>query len=208
MLHMIDFHPDFAPLLNEDKDFLRTDVLSVEFEDNNISAIVECLLDAYEPSSGTKWKLTFRNPKKHQFVSGDSVGFEVAYQHPLLLPFNEFQSELYFNGKPESDAKLLADITLCHWRIVEDWFAVGEFLNQIPHFAKSFEFGLFAQGPDVLMQEYKRILKAHSVDSNIINRRRSQLWNGTCFEDAGTNNAVLFIGDSYVIANDISAQPL
>lgn len=207
-LLMFDIHPDFAPLLDESEEFVRTDILSIEFKDNSITAIVECLSDSDEPVTASTWEFTFRNSKKHRFQDSASVGFELAYQHPLLLLFNEFQSELYFNGKPESEARLLADIMTCHWRIVNDWFAVSEFLNQVPHFTGSFEFGLFAKGPDILMQQYERVLLAHNVPSNIINRQRPMIWNGSRFEDASADNAIFFIGESYVVANDISVQPL
>jgi hypothetical protein len=205
---MIDIHPNFVSLLAPDEEFLRTDLVSIEFAPSRITVSVESELDSYNPVVGSTWRMTFHRPKKYQFQKSQTTGFELTGRHPLLLPFNEPQSELYFNGEPRCEATLLADITSCHRKLVSDWFTISEFVNQFPYSPKKLQFGLFAKGPDCLMLAYADALNAHGVETSIINRHDPLIWDGEKFEAAGIDNSVLFIGDSYVVSNDFLIQPL
>jgi hypothetical protein len=165
---------------------------------------IQCASD----SNRSVWRVIARNPLKYCIKSGDTVGFEFTTDHQLLLPFNALQSELYFNGEIRNEDEVFSELLTSHFLILEDHYGFHEFVTLKRPLNKELPFGLLGKGPDRLMKAYSEVLERHSVQTSIINARYPSFWNGETWVEKERDIGLLFMADSFVIASDISVQPI
>jgi len=197
---MIKFSKELAAILDViDFEDGGMEIIAMELLGNDLNLKIELWDDLYGIPR-QQWRLECRCVKDYRLQpSNNKVGLEVMTEHPLLFPHNKVQSELFFNGTTDKLKDLLADLMIAHNKIVGTWFSLGDFVHQIPCLThvpyiknSDFKFGLLARGPDIVMQEYLKVMKQYEIQANIINQRESN-----------NDNIVLFIGDNYFIANSI-----
>lgn len=203
---MINFSSDLLAIL-EKSDFEDGDIIisSCKIVEDTISLIIE-LWDELDEISRQQWRIECKNVRDYKLQPSESVGIEIAEKHILLYPHNELQSELFFNGSTKNQKELLADIVKAHNGAVDDWFGVQEFIHQLPYQTKEFKYGLFAKGPDLILQKYADVLGSYDISSNIINQNYPKFWNNGAWQDSTRDNVVLFIGDNYIITNNINTE--
>lgn len=185
------------------------EIIAIELLGNDLNLKIELWGGLYGIPR-QEWKLECRCVKDYRLQPSNKVGLEVITEHPLLFPHNKVQSELFFNGTTDNLKGLLADLMIAHNKIVGTWFSLKDFLHQVPCLThvpyiknSDFKFGLLAKGPDIVMQEYLKVMEQYKIEANIINKQESKIWDGETWVASSNDNVVLFIGDNYFITNSI-----
>jgi hypothetical protein len=134
---------------------------------------------------------------------------ELVREHPVLLPFFEDVSDLYFYSPSPSPLELEGDLLECHRRLVGDWIFFGRFLNAtygkgVASFLASAS-GMFASGPASLMKAYAQVLTKHGVRTSIASQRPPKYWDGMQWKVQSAELHALLLGNSYIIAEQFQA---
>lgn len=192
----------------------NTNIVSIEFYGNTIDVTIE-LWDDFDNFPRQKWKFKCLNVKSYQFQPHRSIGLEIVSEHPLLYPYNTIHSELFFNGSTKKLKELLADLIKVHIKVVDEWFSLENFVYQIPCITNvpyatgnDFKYGLFAKGPDIIMQEYAKLLAEYNIPAHVANQHEPKYWDGSMWVESKKDNVVFFIGKNYIITNSIQAEPI
>jgi hypothetical protein len=136
---------------------------------------------------------------------------ELVHEHPVLLPFSEDVSDLYFYSPSPNPLELEGDLLECHHRLVGDWILFGRFLNAthrkgLANLLASAS-GMFASGPVSMMEAYAQVLTRHGVRISITGRRPPRYWDGDGMQWKVQTAALhaMFLGTSYIVAEQFQA---
>lgn len=134
---------------------------------------------------------------------------ELAHEHPVLLPFSEDVSDLYFYSPSPNPLELEGDLPECHHQLVGDWISFGRFLNAmhrkgLANFLASAS-GMFASGPVSMMRACAQVLTKHGVRTSIAGQRPPKYWDGMQWKVQTAELHALFLGTSYIIAEQFQA---
>lgn len=163
-----------------------SNIKSVEF--NLITSLTD-------EKSNTSWELTIENCVDYKFSSRQSnKGIAICQHHPLLYKHNDGELQLYFNGKPNNDNSYTIDICKSHSEICGEWIGVNKYISayQQPWNTITSKFGIYATGPDTIIEKYKAVLDAHDMKPSIL---RSS-------PKPSSHMKILLSGDSYFIGQD------
>jgi hypothetical protein len=131
--------------------------------------------------------------------------------HPVLLPYTAPETDLYFRGRVSNGDAIVGQLLEAHHKVVGKWFDFDEFLNRGQ--ARSTRavleeggFGLFAKGPQPLIDAYSAILSANGVVVSSPPAKQRSWWDGERWVDATEPLCALFFGDSYVVGAAFTAE--
>ena len=129
---------------------------------------------------------------------------EISHTHPVLWEFSDKQSEIYFKGHCDDVDKLFSNLYKLHTSLFGNLLPIENTLNNMYDFNKLIEAenGLLAKGPQKLMNLYGNILEQHNLTYSRIGDKVPTYWDGEKHVTETGNAKVLFIDDSYVIADD------
>lgn len=129
---------------------------------------------------------------------------EISNDDPLLWYYSDKQCSIYFNGSCNDTDKLFLDLYRVHNSIFNGQLNFEETLNQPYNFDSLIQSknGLLASGPKKLLEKYAPALSRHNIQYSIIGDRVPQYWDGQKHNDETGNAKVLFIDNSYIIADD------
>lgn len=146
------------------------------------------------------WTIEAINPKGNRISFESASTIEGKNDDPLLWVFTDIQCQLYYSGHCTNQAKLFFDLYATHRRIFGDYidFDIPVAL-QAPF---KYTSGLLAQGPKNLMEEYAVCLRQNGMEASIIGDSSRQVWSSQQFDPIEQNIKVLFIGNSYIIADN------
>lgn len=125
---------------------------------------------------------------------------------PLSWEYNDVQASLYFSGDVQYPFELISDLIGINRSLY------GQYASSFKHFNELRELkelitakaGLLAHGPKKLLLKYIACLDKHGVKSSIANERPVTVWDGEKRVASDNKAQVLFIGHSYIIADDFS----
>jgi hypothetical protein len=198
--------PELARILDcTDFEYGGMRLISCEIIDEDNSTIVE-FWDDLADIPRQRWKIICRHVKEFVFRNGNCVGIEVSEAHPLLIKHNEPSARLYFKGCTNHHKALLADLYEFHRGLVGPWLQVEDFVNQMPGPPDLFCYGLFADGPQSLLKGYADILKKYGISTSWIDGSPPKYWRDGSWQEASRENIVLFVNDSYVVAEAIECR--
>ena len=135
---------------------------------------------------------------------------EVADEHPILLPFTEAVTDLFFYQSPSDILKIVGDLLENHRKLVCDWIEFGRFFNA--QTGKSLaslltnSSGMLASGPVSLMNTYAEVLNQNGIKNSLMKPRPPKYWNGEQWMEQKAPLHALFLGTSYVIAERFKAM--
>ena len=169
------------------EDGLTLDIV-INLQDNN-----EGLISQY-------WTINAINSKGNRISFESATFIELKNDDPLLWEFTGIQCQLYYSGHCANQAKLFFDLYTTHKKIF------GTYIDfEIPVALQApfkYTSGLLTQGPRNLMEEYATCLRQNGMEASIIVDSSRQAWSNQQFDPAEQNLKVLFIGNSYVIADN------
>ena len=119
--------------------------------------------------------------------------------HPALAQYSEPFESLYFAAKSKDPDAFLGRLWAAHREATDDWIPFDRYLNdsmRIRRLVQS-EYGLLANGPSFLIEEYAKLLETEEMRPKRLASR-----SGTYTRDA----QMIHFGDSYVIAKAFTAE--
>lgn len=139
---------------------------------------------------------------KISFDAASSI--EISNDDPLLWYYSDQQCSIYFNGYCSDTDKLFLDLYRVHRSLFKGLMNFEETLNQPYNFGNLIQSknGLFGFGPRTLLEKYATVLERHKIQYSIVGDRVAQYWNGEKYIDETGNAKVLFIDNSYIIADE------
>jgi hypothetical protein len=147
------------------------------------------------------WEVQVKGVRDELIKSDTADKLELFEEHPLLWTYNQRQTNLYFGQSTSRPYELFTDIYAIHLRLTKNWIPFNKNINtnvSIIDLCKS-PSGLFASGPNKLMEQYQKILMSHDMNPTIVGGHYPKRWkNGYKVDETEIVN-VLVLGESYVI---------
>ncbi|MGN7825072.1 hypothetical protein ACTJJB_33420 [Chitinophaga sp. 22536] len=164
--------------------------LNVTFDDEDVKP-ERILLDLIQ----------FREIKLQDTIFSDIALLD---EHPLLWKYNDFQSSLFFNKAKRDQYRLFWELYRAHRDVYEELLPLDTYLNIALLDAKDFlpPFGLFANGPQKLMNIYAECLEREGISCSQTNISPPMLWDGSTYTRGFQRPKVLFLNKSFIIAED------
>lgn len=152
------------------------------------------------------WEAQVTGVREELIKSTWADDLRLLNDHVLLWPYNGTVSELYFSSPTEKPHELYVAVVEAHQRAVNNWIPLDRFINIKPYLpllklCKSTN-ALFAKGPTELLEIYAKVLSDFNMKPNIFGERTPKRWINKQFEEEAGNLKVLFVGESYIVAED------
>jgi hypothetical protein len=160
--------------------------------------------------SERKWRISLNSYLSGQVSTDTACFMEHTNDHSLLWEYNDLQASLYFTGAPDDIYKLYWDLHNIHTYLYGSRLGVEKYLNTGRKFddLMKAQYGLLANGPKKLLTKLAECLQKHGVKSTIVNERKPSFWNGHKYVAELRELSLLFIGDSYFIAEEFKAEDI
>lgn len=149
-----------------------------------------------------QWQLEIIGYVYSQLSSGPYHTLNCETEHPLLWPYNDVSCQLYFTGQITEPAALFVALYKVHHDFFGRYIPFEDFLNAacpLTELLKTTS-GLLATGPKPLMLNYAACLLRHNATYSIIGERMPDYWDGEKHRNDPRSLKILFMNDSYIIA--------
>ncbi len=188
-----------------DSDDFDIMITKVDFESSDLSFDIQVSIPRYndEEEIIRNWTIETKQYRESKISFDFSSTLQISADHPLLWRFSDIQSSLYFSGDCSEKEKLFFDLYHVHQSLFEDLISFRSSLNSSTNFEKLITSGngLLSVGPNKLLAEYSKILEKHNLKHSIIGDRNPTYWNGEMHVPESGNAKILFIDDSYIVAD-------
>ena len=135
---------------------------------------------------------------------------KVTGEHPVLMPHTAPVTELYFHGRPSSPDTIVGQLVDAHRSLVGDWFGLEDFvkvgLRDSYRALLAGGFGMFASGPQPLIERYARVLADNGVSVSSPPPRPPLWWDGDDFDGQTEGLLALILGRSYFVGAKFTAE--
>jgi hypothetical protein len=194
-------------ILNDhDPGDIAISITKIDFETNNLNFVIKISGFGYndEDNYEYRWTVNTVHYRTSKFSLDFACSIYITDTHPLLWQFSDKQSELYFNGICSDADRLFLDLYKAHNACFEGLIDFEETINQPDNFEPLLKSrnGLLASGPNKLMNMYADVLSKHNMSSSIIGDRVPTFWDGEKHVLETGKAKVLFIDNSYIVADD------
>jgi hypothetical protein len=150
------------------------------------------------------WSVSTKLYRQSRISFEHASSVEIVQEHPILWQFSDKQAAIYFAGDCKNLNNLYFDLYNVHKAVFQGLLSFDESLNDAIDFNRlmSSSTGLLAKGPQKLLNHYAEILEKHNLKHSIIGDRTPTYWNGKEHLNEVGNAKVLFVDNSYIIADD------
>lgn len=148
------------------------------------------------------WEIQINGVRSNLIKSEYADRIELFEEHPLLWPFNQLQTSLYFSRSTARPYELFESLYRVHMQVTKKWFSFDKYINtnvSIIELCKSTA-GLFASGPIMLLAAYKKEFETHAMSPTIVGGYDPKNRVNNQWIEEKDQLKVLIIGDSYVVA--------
>ena len=152
------------------------------------------------------WTIETKHHRQSKIFLDSASSLEISKDHPILWKFSDMQSEIYFNGHCSDVDKLFISLYKIHRALFEDLIPFSDSIRSVDDLSWLMKTtsGLLAQGPRKLMTEYSGLLAQFNLQYSVIGDRIPTYWDGEKHVNEVGNAKVLFIDNSYIIADDFN----
>lgn len=102
----------------------------------------------------------------------DDYEFKIYDEHVLLDIYNKDEYSLYLGSKPIDRTLLISDMYLMHNEYLGDELPFDRYLWGDMYTVCTKSYGLFARGPQAVLQRYKEVLDRHGIVSSMLLEKR------------------------------------
>ena len=161
-----------------------------------------------EGDTPSRWAIRCHDPlEQHLDLTGSGSTIELLSSHPLLLRHNAQRGTLYFHGTPAAAPHVIGELVLAHESVSHGWVPFPAFLTHTPLAPLlGGGFGLLAEGPLPFISAYAEVLSRHTLSPSVVAVRGPVRWRSAAWQDLATPYQVLITGETYVVAQQFSAQ--
>lgn len=171
--------------------------------------VIQLFLVPGDGSEEQHWRIECSGVRDFQLRGEFSDGLCVISEHPVLLPFAEQVTDLYFYSASPNPMATVGALLESHREIVGSWIPFERFLNVLPKRLSQLltaSSGQLASGPVSLMEAYSRVLGEHGIHSSMLPNRSPAFWDGEKWVVSSAPLRALILEDSYVVAEKFDAQ--
>ncbi len=195
-----------AILENNDPEDFDIVITKVDNETSNPELGIQFCVKIHnnEDNFVRRWAIATKQYRKSRFSFDFASSLQISQDHPILWQFSDKHSDVYFRGHCHDADKLYLDLYKIHRALFEDLLPFEDTLTSVIDFNKlmTLPYGLLASGPQKLMKQYADILEQHNLSCSMIGDRTPTYWDGEKHATETGNAKVLFIDDSYIIAEE------
>lgn len=193
---------------DEVNDWLNLSSATWMADDLNLTFIVKGLS---ENAIVSKWLVKCIDVISYSI--SDAYGGGLNYHeddHPAIAQFTDPQVMLHFNGRAKSAPRLIIDLWDVHRKVADDWISFETYINNGSKLSEliSGGYGLLANGPKFLINEYETVLKNHSIRSSRTKEVPHKRWVETKFEPIIKPVSMIHFGESFIVAKTFEAEKL
>jgi hypothetical protein len=116
------------------------------------------------------WELKIINIAAESFSRSWTTHFSFYSDHFLLYGLIDIHGDLYFNGKAKNPEKLFIDLYRDHLKTYYGDFPFAYGINAAMDIFKLCKdgSGMFARGPERILEKYQTCLAKHNIKSNFV----------------------------------------
>lgn len=188
-----------------DEDDINLGIVKTDFATEPLIVEVAISVQDFDDSEiiNRKWTIQIHGHRKSKLSFDLASSLGLKEDHPLLWEFNDTLCDLYFNGQFTDPARLFVDLYKIHSSLFGNYISFETFLNDTGDIYKllNASSGLLAKGSRKLLTMYGSCLEQYNLKHSMISERQPRYWDGKQFVPERGNAKVLFIGDSYIIAD-------
>lgn len=192
-------------LENHDPKELHIVFNKIEYEASNPTFDIQISAISYndEDNLVRNWVIETLQYRTCNLSLDFATTIEIYDSHPLLWQFSDIQSSMYFSGSCSNPDKLLLELYRTHKSLVGNFLQFEEVMHRTGEFevAMKSTSGLFAMGPKRLLEAYAACLENYNLKYTIIGDRVPTFWNGEQHVQENGAAKILFIDNSYIIAD-------
>jgi len=126
--------------------------------------------------------------------------------HPVLSQFSSRKASLRISVDGRTRAECVGALFMAHRRCVDDWIEFHRFVP-LALSSRTDLHPMLISGPEFLLTEYRRGLKAAGFDATLKPHKRALYWSGVGWSERRHRVSLLHFGNSFVVAESFSAQP-
>jgi hypothetical protein len=166
------------------------------------------------PGNGSNeqhWQIECSGVRDYLLRNEFCVGLHVVSEHPLLLPFTEQVTKLYFYSASPNPIATVGALFECHRALVDTWIPFERFINVLPKKLSQLlaaSSGLLADGPVSLMEAYSCVLGEHGIHSSMLPSQSPKFWDGEKWVVSNVPLQAVIFESSYVVADRFNAKRL
>ena len=192
-------------LTEHDPEDIAISILQVDNENPDPSFKIQVSGFGYndEENYVLEWIIKTVQFRSSRISFDPASSIEILNDDPILWSYSDKQCSLYFNGSCSDTDKLFLELYRVHNSIFNGLLNFEDTLNQPYDFESLIQSknGLLANGPRKLLEKYATVLDRHNIKYSIIGDRVPQYWDGEKHNDETGNAKVLFIDNSYIVAD-------
>ncbi|SPP65551.1 hypothetical protein [Nitrospira lenta] len=158
-----------------------------------------------------RWRIRCSGVRDYRLHFEFTESIRVVSEHPILLPFVEQVTSLFFTGPAQNPLATVGALWECHRRLVGSWFPFERFLNLLPNGLSELlatSGGQLASGPVSVMKAYADVLTAHGVRLSMLPPRSLKYWNDGQWVIPNHTLHTLILESSYVVAETFDGERL
>lgn len=195
-------------LNTHDPEDIAISITKIDFKTTNLNLGIKVSGFGYndEENYEYRWTISVTQYRTSKISFDFASSIAINDTHPLLWQYSDKQSEIYFNGNCSDTDKLFLDLYKMHNSYFEGLLNFEDTINQSANFDQLLKSknGLLATGPNKLMIKYADVLSKHNIAHSIIGDRVPTFWDGEKHVLETGNAKILFIDNSYIIADDFN----
>ncbi len=138
-----------------------------------------------------------------------SGGLALRSNHPVLLPWIEGTTDLYFSSAASNPFATLGALWESHHKLMGRWAPFENFVNTLSKGVSPLlraSSGKLASGPESLMNAFANVLDEHGIRFSILPPRPPKYWDGEKWINQTTSLHALVFETSYVVAERFEAE--
>lgn len=148
------------------------------------------------------WRIS-SSPLEYNLVSGHKDDIQLLESDPRLWDYTDLQSSLYFNGRSEDPTKLALELMRVHFELLGPKVSLGKYMRvgtwDVLQLCDE-GFGLFAEGPLMVLEAYAQCLLRNGVGASLVGTRKARTWGAEGWQELDTKPSLLCLGESWVVA--------
>ncbi len=151
------------------------------------------------------WRIETVGYRQSKVSFGPADFLTITGDSPLLWEFTGTQGELYFAGKIKDPARLFVDLYKTHKKLFGGYQQLDLTFSEAALCSDNIPYnsGQIAKGPKKLLEQFAVCLKQNGVKPSIVGEWQPTVWDGFKYVADSKTLSVLFLGDTYIIAEKI-----
>lgn len=193
------------------EDYGSLQLLEVERREGDLSLLLDVTADE-EPNLPRNIRIICHPSRESNISPAQYYDLRVTEDHVLLWHYTRPHILMSFYGKVEDPHSVVGALYERHFEVVDGWIPFHKYLNSGLPLAELIRgrFGMLADGPDQLVMAYEAVMQRFGFStSHHESRPPDQMrWNGETGVQDKSPLSILFLDESYVIAEAFAASPI